>query len=66
MGSWKDYHQPQLKKVVYAMNPSNLNKLIADHESCGWEKASEIKEYGYGLGILMIFEKGEKKHASNC
>jgi hypothetical protein len=65
MGSWKDYYQPQLKKIVYAINRPNLIKLIEDHEKRGWEQASEIIEYGYGLGILMIFEKGEKKHASN-
>ncbi|WP_163102271.1 hypothetical protein [Peribacillus alkalitolerans] len=45
-----------LKKVVYAMSPSGLQKNIFAHEERGWKKASPIKEYGYGLGCLMIFE----------
>lgn len=55
MGSWKDRQPRQLKKVVYGLNDHNINKVIEAHEGRGWEKGSEVKEYGYGLGCLMIF-----------
>lgn len=57
MGSWKNGRPKQLKKIVYGMNPHNLQKVIDDHVSRGWIKASEIKEYGYGLGCLMVWNK---------
>jgi hypothetical protein len=57
MGSWRDKQFKQLKKVVYAINDSNLEKVIKDHESHGWARASENKEYGYGLGCLMVWGK---------
>jgi hypothetical protein len=59
MGSWMDYKDRQLKKVVYGLTDATINKAIAAHESRGWERASEIKEYGYGLGCLMIYKKKE-------
>lgn len=45
----------QLKKIVYALNEHKLNKNIAAHETRGWVTASEIKEYGYGVAVLMIW-----------
>lgn len=54
MAGWRDQQPRQLKKVVYAINKPNINKLIKDHEDRGWIKASDIKEYGYGLGCLMV------------
>lgn len=51
---WKAQQHRQLKKVVYGMNETTLNKVVKSHEDRGWVRASEIKEYGYGLGILMI------------
>lgn len=57
----------QLKKIVYSLTEPQLNKLIRDHGSRGWVQASDIKEHGYGVGVLMTFgEKGEMKDASNC
>lgn len=47
----------QLRKIVYAMNEHGLNKNIQAHESRGWVKASEIKEHGYGVGVLMVWGK---------
>ncbi|USK46330.1 hypothetical protein [Cytobacillus oceanisediminis] len=56
----------QLKKIVYAMTQHGLSQNIEAHEKRGWVTASEIKEHGYGFGILMTFgEKGEITHASN-
>lgn len=55
--SWKDVQPRQLKKIVYAINDVKLKKVVSDHESRGWTKASEIKEYGYGLGCLMVWDK---------
>jgi predicted unusual protein kinase regulating ubiquinone biosynthesis (AarF/ABC1/UbiB family) len=57
MGSWKDRRPRQLKKVVYAINDHNLKKVVKDHEERGWARASEDKEYGYGLGCLMIWNR---------
>jgi hypothetical protein len=52
MFSWrKPNFQP--KKIVYGMSISNVEKLIKQHESRGWEIASEIKKHGYGYGCLM-------------
>lgn len=56
MGGWKRSHPKQLKKVVYAINEVNLNKIVADHEGRGWIRASENKEHGYGLGCLMVWK----------
>jgi hypothetical protein len=56
MGSWKNDRPQQLKKIVYAMNASKLNKLVADHEDRGWIRASENKKHGYGLGCLVIWK----------
>lgn len=56
----------QLKKVVFAMTKHGLSQNIKAHEGRGWVAASEVKEHGYGFGILMTFgEKGEVTHASN-
>lgn len=60
MGSWKQNHPKQLKKIVFAMSLSQLEKLIESHESRGWILASEIKEHGYGLGCLMIHERSPR------
>jgi hypothetical protein len=57
MGSWKDTRPRQLKKVVYAISDHNLKKVVSDHEARGWARASEYKEYGYGLGCLMVWNK---------
>lgn len=57
MGSWKDRQPRQLKKVVYAINGDNLKKNVESHEARGWVRASEDKEYGYGLGCLMVWDK---------
>lgn len=59
MGGWRDVQPRKLKKVVYGINESNIKKVIKSHEDRGWEQASEIKEYGYGLGCLMV----NKSHA---
>lgn len=53
MGSWKQSHPRQLKKIVYGLTDSAIKKVIEEHESRGWEQASEIKDYNYGLGCLM-------------
>jgi hypothetical protein len=55
--NWKDNPKRKLKKIVYAINDHNLKKVVEDHESRGWQKASEFKEYGYGLGCLMVWGK---------
>lgn len=48
------------------MTQYGLSQNIAAHENRGWVQASEVKEHGYGFGILMTFgEKGEINHASN-
>ncbi|NRD80300.1 hypothetical protein HPT25_23545 [Bacillus sp. BRMEA1] len=57
MGSWKQDHPKQLKKIVYALSEGNLKKVILDHESRGWAKASDVKEYNYGVGCLMIWNR---------
>lgn len=54
MAGWKEQQPKQLKKVVYALNLTRINKVIKDHEGRGWIKASEIKPHGYGLGCLMV------------
>jgi hypothetical protein len=55
MGSWKYDRPRELKKIAYALTESTLNKVIEDHESRGWTKASEVKKHGYGVGCLMIW-----------
>ncbi|MCM3242708.1 hypothetical protein M3598_08115 [Cytobacillus oceanisediminis] len=48
------------------MTKHGLSQNIKAHEGRGWVAASEVKEHGYGFGILMTFgEKGEVTHASN-
>lgn len=64
MFSWrKTNFQP--KKIVYGMSISNVEKLIKQHESRGWEIDSEIKKHGYGYGCLMVYKlpnmRGENK-----
>lgn len=61
MGSWKSNHPKILKKVVYALNENRLSQNIAAHEERGWIQASEIKEYQYGLGVLMEFPPKERE-----
>jgi hypothetical protein len=61
MGSWRDYPPRQLKKIVYALDDHKINKLIEDHENRGWAKASEVKEYNYGLGCLMIYTNNREE-----
>jgi hypothetical protein len=56
MGSWKDSHPRQLKKIIFAMSLSGLEKLIESHEKRGWIISGEIKKHGYGLGCLMIWK----------
>ncbi|OCA84454.1 hypothetical protein A8F94_17300 [Bacillus sp. FJAT-27225] len=53
--SWKQAHPRILKKIVYGMNTHSINLVIKSHEDRGWIRSSEIKEYGYGLGILMEY-----------
>lgn len=60
MGSWKKERPRQLRKIAYALNESTLSKVVEDHEKRGWTKASEVKEHGYGVGILMIFNIPER------
>ncbi|WP_175596781.1 hypothetical protein [Bacillus sp. MRMR6] len=57
MGSWKDGRPKQLKKVVYALNDTKLKQVVEAHEDRGWSRASDNKEYGYGLGCLMVWNK---------
>ncbi|MBO0959551.1 hypothetical protein J1P26_07365 [Neobacillus sp. MM2021_6] len=57
MGSWRDNRPRQLKKVVYAINENNLKKVVSDHENRGWAIASDAREYGYGWGCLMKWNK---------
>lgn len=59
MGSWRHSQPKQLKKVVYSMTVSALEKLIKVHEDRGWTKVGEVKEHGYGVGCLMIWTKEE-------
>ncbi|MCM3053687.1 hypothetical protein [Caldibacillus thermoamylovorans] len=51
-----------LRKIVYGLTEDRIKKIIEMHESRGWKKESEIKEYGYGFGCLMTFEA---KHCKN-
>ncbi|MBS4188686.1 hypothetical protein KHA94_00430 [Bacillus sp. FJAT-49705] len=53
---WKAQHPRQLKKIVTGLNETTLNRVVKSHENRGWVRASEVKEHGYGLGILMIFK----------
>lgn len=55
MNGWKAQAPKQLKKVVYALNENNLNKVIAAHEARGWQIKSEVKEYRNGVAVLMYF-----------
>lgn len=55
MGSWKDVRPKQLKKIVYALDKTKLAKVVEAHESRGWKKASEPREYKRGLGCLMVW-----------
>ncbi len=54
--SWKKTRPKVLKKIVYGINETELNKYIAVHEDRGWERGSEIKEHGYGVACLMTFK----------
>lgn len=45
----------QLKKVVYALTEYKLQQNIDAHIDRGWVQASDIKEYHYGLGVLMVW-----------
>jgi hypothetical protein len=45
----------QLKKVVYALTEHKLKKNIKAHEERGWVQASDLKEHGYGNGVLMTW-----------
>jgi hypothetical protein len=62
MGSWKDCHTKQLKKIAYALTEDKLRKVIVVHEGRGWTQASEIKEHGYGVGCLMIWPIKKQKN----
>lgn len=57
MSGWKSQRPRELKKVVYAINDNNLKKVVADHEARGWMVASEVREYGYGWGCLMKWNR---------
>jgi hypothetical protein len=48
-------HGKQLRKIVYALNEHKLNRIIQAHQDRGWVTASEVKDYGYGLGVLMVW-----------
>lgn len=65
MAGWREKQPRVLKKVVYGLTQPNLEKVIRSHENRGWELASEIKEYRYGFGVLMIIPQGRNKDASN-
>ncbi|MGY6209713.1 hypothetical protein ACXEO8_07025 [Cytobacillus firmus] len=66
MAGWKNQRPRQLKKIAYALTEPALMNLVQSHEERGWVQASEVKEHGYGFGILLTFgEKGEIAHASN-
>jgi hypothetical protein len=47
--------QRQLRKIVYALNEQKLNKNIQAHKDRGWVLASDVKDHGYGLGVLMVW-----------
>lgn len=49
-----------LKKVVYAMTETKLEKNVNAHKSRGWKEVSEVKSYGYGLGVMMEFDPYNK------
>lgn len=53
--AWKEAQPRLLKKVVYALSESRLEKLVVQHEKRGWKRASEIRDYQNGIGILMEF-----------
>ncbi len=55
MRTWKNSRPKTLRKVVYALTEIGLNKNIVAHEERGWKQASEVKEYQYGIGVLMEF-----------
>lgn len=57
MYSWKKDKPKQLKKIVYALSESNLKKVVGEHESRGWEKISDVKEYKQGVGCLMVWNR---------
>jgi len=60
MGSWKQDHPKQLRKIARAMTKTTLKRMIKEHESRGWMVASEVKKHGYGFGCLMIFPLKEE------
>lgn len=55
MGSWKSVHPRQLRKIVFGLTESSIQKVIEEHEKRGWKMSGEIKKHGYGLGCLMIW-----------
>jgi hypothetical protein len=61
MGSWKTDQPRKLKKIVFGLTDTSIKKVISDHESRGWVKASEIKEHGYGLGCLMVWSNSPEQ-----
>ncbi|WP_203363057.1 hypothetical protein [Bacillus sp. REN10] len=52
---WKAQTPVTLKKLVYALSEHKLGQNIKKHEQRGWKRASEIKEHGYGVAVLMEF-----------
>jgi hypothetical protein len=63
MAGWKNMQPRTLRKVVYAMNEHKLNKNIEAHEERGWKQASEVREHGYGFGVLMEFSRRKEEPA---
>jgi hypothetical protein len=59
MAGWKEGQRRKLTKDVYAINEHRLNQNIIAHVKRGWKQASEVREYGYGFGILMEFPPPE-------
>lgn len=56
MSSWKQDTPKQLRKIVFGLTDTSIKKVIVDHEKRGWMQVGEIKEHGYGLGCLMVFD----------
>lgn len=55
MAGWKKSQQKTLRKVVFGMSESNLDKVVQQHLKRGWKQASDVKKHGYGVGMLMEF-----------
>jgi hypothetical protein len=55
MSGWHKHQPRTLRKLVVALTRNVLEKKIADSESRGWLRKSEVRPHRDGIGILMEF-----------